>query len=92
LFVLAYIALRACAIPTYRVYRLYDTRSMQGMFRASVSELYLLTKSLINIGRAVDLCVITKKSYTACTGTESGLAMIYKLAAHRLVAHVKEDG
>ena len=54
------------------------TRSMQGMFGASVSELYLLIKSLINIGRAVDLCVITKK-YTAYTGTtdESGLAMIY---------------
>ena len=51
---------------------------MQGMFGASVSELYLLIKSLINIGRAVDLCVITKK-YTAYTGTtdESGLAMIY---------------
>ena len=46
------------------------TRSMQGMFGASVSELYLLIKSLINIGRAVDLCVITKK-YTAYTGTVS---------------------
>jgi len=54
------------------------TRSMQGMFGASVSELYLLIKSLINIGRAVDLCVITKK-YTAYIGTtdESDLAMIY---------------
>ena len=31
------------------------------MFGASVSELYLLIKSLFNIGRAVDLCVITKK-------------------------------
>ena len=40
----------------------YYTRSMQGMFGASVSELYLLIKSLIYIGRAVDLCVrITKK-------------------------------
>jgi len=29
------------------------------MFGASVSELYSLIKSLINIGRAVDLCVIT---------------------------------
>ena len=38
------------------------TRSMQGMFGASVSELYLLIKSLIYIGRAVDLCVITKKN------------------------------
>ena len=44
------------------------------MFGASVSELYLLIKSLINIGRAVDLCVITKKKYTAYIGTtdESG--------------------
>ena len=32
------------------------------MFGASVSELYLLIKSLIYIGRAVDLCVITKKN------------------------------
>jgi len=32
------------------------------MFGASVSELYLLIKSLINIGRAVDLCVIQKKN------------------------------
>jgi len=39
-----------------------DTRSMQGMFEASVSELYLLIKSLINIVRAVDLCVITTKN------------------------------
>jgi len=38
------------------------TRSMQGMFGANVSELYLLIKSLFNIGRAVDLCVITKKN------------------------------
>ena len=37
------------------------TRSMQGMFGASVSELYLLIKLLINIERTVDLCVITKK-------------------------------
>jgi len=43
---------------------------MQGMFGASVSELYLLIKSLIKIGRAVDPCVITKK-YTAYTGTVS---------------------
>ena len=32
------------------------------MFGASVSELYLLIKSLIKIGRAVDPCVITKKN------------------------------
>ena len=38
------------------------TRSMQGMFGASVSELYLLIKLLINIEDSyVDLCVITKK-------------------------------
>jgi len=37
------------------------------MFGASVSELYLLIKPLINIGRAVDLCVITK-NYTAYRG------------------------
>ena len=43
---------------------------MQGMFGASVSELYLLIKSPIKIGRAVDPCVITKK-YTAYTGTVS---------------------
>jgi len=36
------------------------TRSMQGMFGASVSELYLLIKLLITIERT-DLCVITKK-------------------------------
>ena len=55
---------------------------MQGMFEASVSELYLLIKSLIYIGRAVDLCVrITKDC-------ESGLAMIYKHAAHRLDQHM----
>ena len=50
------------------------TRSMQGMFGASVSrELYLLIKSpiIIGHGRAVDLCVITQKKYTAYTGTVS---------------------
>jgi len=31
------------------------------MFGASVSELYLLIKLLINIERTVDLCAITKK-------------------------------
>ena len=41
------------------------------MFGVSVSELYLLIKSQINIGRAVDLCVITKKNYIAYTGTVS---------------------
>jgi len=42
------------------------------MFGASVSELYLLIKSLINIGRAVDLCVITKNIYTAYTRVRPG--------------------
>ena len=32
------------------------------MFGANVSELYLLIKSLINIGSAVDLCVSTPKN------------------------------
>jgi len=57
------------------------------MFGASVNELYLLIKSLINIGRAVDLCVIKKKkNYTAYTGTVSQ-AWLYMHAAHRLVQH-----
>ena len=34
------------------------------MFGASVSELYLLIKALINIEKTVGLCVITKKKYT----------------------------
>ena len=42
---------------------------MQSMFGASVSELYLLIKSLINTERTVDLCVITKKNTHAHTGT-----------------------
>jgi len=48
--------------------------------------LYLLIKSLINVGRAVDLCVITKKIeiHSVHRNRESGLAMIYKHAAHRL--------
>ena len=37
------------------------TRSMQGMFGASVSELYLLIRLLINTERTVDLCMITKE-------------------------------
>jgi len=32
------------------------------MFRASVNELYLLIKALVNIERTVDLCVIIKKN------------------------------
>jgi len=39
------------------------------MFGASVSELYLLIKSLINTERTVDLCVITKKNTHAYTVT-----------------------
>jgi len=47
-----------------------------------VSELYLLIKLLISIERTVDLCVITKKKYTCVhRNSESGLAIIYKLAA-----------
>jgi len=58
------------------------------MFGASVSELYLLIKLLINIERTVDLCAITKKKYTCVyRNCESGLAIIYKHAAHRLVQH-----
>jgi len=51
---------------------------MQGMFWASVSELYLLIKSLINIERRIDLCMITKKNTHAYTGQncESGLNII----------------
>ena len=58
------------------------------MFGASLSELCLLIKSLINIGRAVDLFVITKQnthSVYVHRNCKSGLAMIYKHAAHKLV-------
>jgi len=63
---------------------------MQGMFWASVSELYFLIQLLINIGRAVDLCVITKKKkiHSVHRNCELGLAKIYKHAAHRLVQHM----
>ena len=48
----------------------------------------MVIKSLINIERTVDLCVITKKKYTCVhRNCESGLAIIYKYAAHRLVQH-----
>jgi len=61
---------------------------MQGMFEASMSELYLLIKLLINIERTVDLCVITKKEYTCVhRNFESHLAIIYRPAAHRQVQH-----
>jgi len=43
---------------------------------------------MINIERTVDLCVITKKKYTCLhRNCESGLAIIYKHAADRLVQH-----
>ena len=57
------------------------------MFGASVSELYLLNKLLINTERTVDLCVITKKYTCIHRNCESGLAIVYKHAAHRLVQH-----
>ena len=38
-----------------------NTRSMQGVFGVSVSELYLLMKALINIERTVDLCLILRE-------------------------------
>jgi len=41
---------------------------MLGMFGVSMSELYLLIKSLINIERTVDQCGITKIKQThTCT-------------------------
>ena len=51
------------------------------MFGVSVSEL-LLIKSLINIGRAVDLCVIIKKKYTVYTGTVSQAWLRYTSMLH----------
>jgi len=44
---------------------------------------------MINIERTVDLCVIKKKKKYTCLhrNCESGLAIIYKHAAHRLVQH-----
>jgi len=57
------------------------------MLGASVSELYLLIKSLINIERTVDRCVITKKITCIHRNCESGLAIVYKRAAHMLVQH-----
>jgi len=45
----------------------------------------LLIKSLINIGRAVDLCVITHtQKKVRSEHRNCDLAMIYKHAAHRL--------
>ena len=52
--------------------------------------MHLLIKSLLNIGRAVDLCVITKKIHSIDRNCESGLPMIYKHAVHRLVQYMLE--
>ena len=46
------------------------TRSMQGMFGVSVSELYLLIKLLINIERT-DLCDHKNRNKHAYTGNVS---------------------
>ena len=61
--------------------------SMQGMFGASVSELYLLNKLLINIEDSRSMCDHKKKYTCVHRNCESGLAIIYKHAAHRLVQH-----
>ena len=53
---------------------------MQGMFGASVNELHLLIKSLINYWEG-------SRSMCDHRNCESGLAIIYKHAAHRLVQH-----
>ena len=60
---------------------------MQGMFGASVSELYLLNKLLINIEDSRSMCDHKKKYTCVPRNCESGLAIIYKHAAHRLVQH-----
>jgi len=61
---------------------------MQSMFGASVSELYLLIKSLIiNIGKAVDLCDHKKKNTQHTQELWVRPGYVYKHAAHRLVQH-----
>ena len=55
--------------------------SMQGMFGASVSELYLLNKLLINIEDSRSMCDHKKKYTCVHRNCESGLAIIYKHAA-----------
>jgi len=70
-----------------REYKIRATRSMQGMFGASVSELYLLDKLLINIEDSISMCDHKKKYTCIHRDCESGLAIIYKHAAHRLVQH-----
>jgi len=65
--------------------------SMQGMFGASVSELYLLNKLLINIEDSRSMCDQKKKYTCVHRNCESGLAIIYKHATHRLVQHTQWD-
>ena len=60
---------------------------MQGMFGASVSELYLFNKLLINTEDSRSMCDHKKKYTCVHRNCESGLAIIYKHAAHRLVQH-----
>ena len=59
----------------------HNTRSMQGMFGASVSELYLLIKLLINIEDNRSMCDHKRKYTCIHRNCESGLAIIYKHAA-----------
>jgi len=70
-----------------REYIIRATRSMQGMFGPSVRELYLLDKLLINIEDSRSMCDHKKKYTCIHRNCESGLAIIYKHAAHRLVQH-----
>ena len=58
------------------------------MFGASVSELYLLNKLLINIEDSRSMCDRKKKYACIHRNCESGLAILYKHAAHRLVQHM----
>jgi len=57
------------------------------MFGASVSELYLLNKLLINTEDSRSMCDHKKKCTCIHRNCESGLVIIYKHAAHRLVQH-----
>jgi len=65
---------------------------MQGMFGASVSESYLLIKSLINIERTVNLCVITKKSTHTYTGTVCQAWLKYTSMLHTQAGPVHAAG
>ena len=62
---------------------------MQGMFGASVSELYLLNILMINIEDSRSMCDHKKKYTCVHRNCESGLAIIYKHAAHRLHAALR---